>query len=274
MPSTFEAAIYQALWPWLESLSTQAPPSREYLNAFFSRGNAGSKPIRLVPSDARPSKHYLGQYEVRCHLHGEIAYRDDSWHDAFNALAWLAFPTTKAAITQGHFDALEVRRREEGQTADPLFIPAGPRGARRDALTLFDEGGLIAASADGELLELIRHRQWKRLFWGRREAVAQRMRFFVLGHALYEKALNPYKGMTARALLLETGDAFLGLPPQAQREFVDKAAARRVMDAIGFSASSDVPPLPLMGIPGWCENGFESFYDDVRVFRPIRQAAL
>ena len=130
-------------------------------------------------------------YEERIFRTGEVATRPGSWHDLFNALAWLAFPQTKAVLNRRHHD--ELARLGDG--------PA--RGTARDVLTLFDEGGIVVACATPELAQLLGGFEWKDLFWQRRADVVRSMRFLVFGHAILERALAPYKGVTAKALILE-----------------------------------------------------------------------
>ena len=118
--------------------------------------------------------------------------RVHNWHDLLNALVWLAFPKTKAAINARHFQALT-----EGNNA-----ANNRRGAVRDMNTLFDESGVIVVCSNEELLVLLRDFSWKELFWQRREQVKTEMGFYLFGHGLYEKALQPYVGLTGQGLLL------------------------------------------------------------------------
>jgi hypothetical protein len=138
----------------------------------------------------------------------------------------------------------------------------------RDALTVFDESGAIVASADADLLSDLEAFSWKRLFWERRSRVRAAMRVYLFGHALFEKALSPYVGMTAHALLLPVPqDLILASPPQQLGE-IDARAALQVEAMTTPQAFS---PLPLLGVPGWwAENAAATFYDDAQHFRPGR----
>src|SRR5262249_45952739 len=148
----------------------------------------GGAPIRFIPPGARRE---ASTYEVRIFDTGEVQTRPGNWHDLFNALVWLAFPGTKAVLNRHHCGEIIARRGEP------------QRGTPRDVLTLFDEGGIVVASADAELSALLREFRWKQLFWTRRADVRRAMRFHVFGHAIYEKALAPHKGVTAKALVLD-----------------------------------------------------------------------
>ena len=131
-------------------------------------------------------------YEPHIAQTGEVKTRAQNWHDLFNALAWITFPLAKAAINAQHVAILQERGDAEAKR----------RGPERDALTLFDESGVIVATDDASLTQLIADFEWKELFWRRRAELAQRMRFFVFGHALYEKALEPYIGMVAKTVFV------------------------------------------------------------------------
>lgn len=195
------------------------------------------------------------KYEIAIHRHGTVPTRANNWHDLFNALVWIAFPHTKARINALHYAAEQART-----TAN--------RTRAQDVLTLFDEGGLIVTSTSNELLELIRGFQWKTLFWQRRETVLRELRFFLFGHALYEKALTPHKGMTAKSVLLHVPPVFMQLDADRQRHSVDAAAADWFRDAAALRTTQSLAPVPILGLPGWDrENANEDYYDDVSYFR-------
>ena len=141
-------------------------------------------------------------------------------------------------------------------------------------LTLFDEGGIIVASADAQLSALLHGFRWKDLFWKRRAAVARSMRFYVFGHAIYEKALQPYKGVTAKALLVDVASRSIDAPLEEQLTELDTRAAAYFSDAQALTSTRLLLPLPILGIPGWePANEREEYYDDVSQFRPGRAGA-
>jgi hypothetical protein len=238
---------------WLERLPAGRLPRCEDLNALTGQSilTAGGALLRFVEPD-----HAAEAYELRVLRSGEVMTRPDNWHDVFNALAWMTFPRTKALLNARHCD--EIRSR--GIT--------GARGTVRDVLSLFDEGGAIVASSDAHLLDLIRRFDWKTLFWERRNEVMERMRFFVFGHALLEAALDPYKGATAKALLLDVAPSFMALACAEQLSEVDERTAAWFARPEATRSTRTLSPLPIMGIPGWADNGSAAFYDDTRVFRP------
>jgi hypothetical protein len=216
---------------------------------------AGGRPLQLLPQD--PGGRL--PYEIRVFERGELECRERNWHDFFNLLMWLRYPKAKAALNARHHAAWSA-------------APAGGRGPVRDALTLFDESGVVVLSADGDLLRMIRGFHWKELFWTRREAVVAGLRFLPFGHALCEKALAPYRGMTGHALLFEVDAGFFTQPEAVQRAAVDGLLARRIADPQSMASARELSPLPLLGVPGWCAaNAAAAYYDDRDHFRPGRR---
>jgi hypothetical protein len=179
--------------------------------------------------------------------------RPGNLHDACNALAWLAFPATKAALNAIHAAARAV---DTGNGRD----------RRRDAATLLDESGMIVACADAELLELWRTHQWRAAFWDRRAAVADRMRAVVIGHGLLAKLVAPFRGITARALVLALDGAASPADPALLAAALDASAAATIGAAF---APEDLLALPVAALPGWdMEASGARLFDDTAVFRP------
>ncbi|MFN0300431.1 MAG: DUF3025 domain-containing protein [Burkholderiales bacterium] len=243
----------------IAKLSSGGFPDLAALNALArSLSSASGAPIRFVPPLAA-SRSFEEHYEVRVYRQGTIGTRACNWHDLFNALVWLSFPNTKATLNARHYE--EISRRP----GNPL------RGTARDVLTLFDEGGVFVASASGELSALLRAEHWKDLFWGRRADVKRWMRFFVFGHAIMEKALSPYAGITAKALIVDVDDAFLHADDVAQRATLDQAGVSCFAGDAVLQSTRSLAPLPILGIPGWTpDNESPDYYEDIRQFRPPR----
>jgi len=201
--------------------------------------NRAGQPIRFVPPQRK------GSYELRIATRGEVATRPDNLHDWFNALTWLAFPRTKARLNAMH--AAEMPR--EG----------GRRGRLRDMLTIFDEGGALVVSDDAELMALVREMRWRELFWTQRERLERAMRFVVLGHAVLEQALEPWPGITCKAIFVS--------PQRALDEQAEAWLAACPREA----TPRDLAPLPVFGYPGWCPASAQpTFYEDARYFRTRR----
>ena len=179
-------------------------------------------------------------------------------HDWFNAMAWLAWPRTKARLNRLQSDALAACDER-----------ASRRGALRDAATLFDESGALFVCTDPALVDALRRFDWRALFVEGRDRFRAAARVHLVGHGLGEKLLAPYKALCAHAWIVQA-------PPDAP---VDALAG----DALDAAASAQLQPdtlraaalcpLPLLGVPSWWpDNADPVFYDDPQVFRAGRRA--
>ena len=195
------------------------------------------KPLQFVPPGAGDP-----YYEVRVYESGRVSTRPENLHDWFNALAWLAFPITKARINALH--ARELPKESKGR-----------RGPMRDLLTIFDEGGAIVVCRDEELLTLWGNGSWQALFWEKRDRVRTDMKIVVFGHAVMEQALEPRLGITCKAIVLPGGD-------------LDAGAAQWLTEVPPGASPKALRPLPIFGYPGWSEGQDAAFYEDKRYFRP------
>lgn len=241
----FSHPVFDPVRPWLDRLPRREWPTLDCLNALAADARVATRSghaVRFVPpGKADP------YYEMHLSETGEVHSRAENWHDLFNALAWLAFPKTKARINAMH--AAEIPRE------------TGVRGKLRDMLTLFDEGGAIVACANPELEGLIRQHRWKELFWHRRESVLADLRIHVLGHALLEMALRPRPGLTCKVIFIGPEDE------------PDAAAGRWLAAHDRTGTTRDLVSLPIFGYPGWLPgSGEAAFYDDERYFRPFRRS--
>lgn len=228
--------IFDPIREWLDRID--GSPSLALLNSFSEEEDLrteSGRSIRFVPP--APSDPY---YEVHLFETGRVQTRPESRHDLFNALAWLAFPKTKARINAMH--AAEIPK--EG----------GRRGRLRDMLTIFDEGGaIVAGTAEAEAL--LRGARWRELFVERH----REFRIVVVGHAVLEQALDssgtPRLGLTCKIVFADSGQ---DLDAQAADWLASRGATPR-----------DLPPLPVLGYPGWfAGSGQPGFYSDERYFRP------
>jgi hypothetical protein len=212
--------------------------------ALTSRG----MPLRFVAPRERTDRERR-YYELHIAETGEVETRPDNWHDLFNALVWITFPRAKATINSQHAAILEERGEAEAKRRSP----------ERDALTLFDEGGVIVACADPSLTQLIAGFEWKELFWRRRAELEANMRFFAFGHALYEQALEPYLGMVAKTVFIPMVEGVAE---------ADRLLAAHFADRSRFASPRSMAPMPVLGVPGWHpDTDRESFYDDPVHFR-------
>ncbi len=245
-------ACFDGVRQWLQQLNDECWPSLARLNALAASAqtcNARGDLIRFVPPPA--SSLSAMHYETHIAATGEVPTREN-WHDLFNALQWLSFPTMKATINARHAELLRIRGPDEAKS----------RSVPRDVLTMVDESGVLVASEDDSLLELIRQFRWRELFVDRRAHVETKMRFVLVGHGLMEKAMRPFIGMTGKAILLNI----------AASSSLDVAAANWLRDDANLANSGTLAPLPLLGVPHWdARNEQPAFYENADYFRPGRK---
>jgi hypothetical protein len=222
---------------------------------------SGDAQIQFVPQAGKPQR-WEDDYEPRIYLTGEVQTRLHNWHDFFQVLVWTTFPKTKTALNTSHYHAIHQRKQSNPGSKQ--------RTPLENALTQFDECGAIVVASQNNLLQLIREFRWKDLFWQHRTALAHQLQCFVFGHAVYEKALNPYVGLTAHAILMNVENEFFQWPLAQQINFLDDIAAQAFANA-RYPSPKHFQPFPLLGMPGWDHNEIESYYDNSDYFRPGRR---
>ncbi len=241
---------HRVLVPWIEQLADPwRLPTIEQLNAW--QGAAGPR-FAMVPEHAG--------YELHIAEHGVVPTRPEDWHDAFNALCWLAWPQTKRAINRAHCQILRVGGEAERRRRSPA----------RDVLTLLDEGGAIVLCSQAAPIELLLARRWRELFVDQRGALERHARLLLLGHASLDELRQPRLGITAKCLVFQVEPALLELDDRRLRAHADRLAAARLADPAILGRGRDYPPLPLLGWPGWHpDNVNPAFYSDhPGYFRP------
>ena len=190
-------------------------------------------------------------YEQRIAERGEIATRENNWHDLFNALVWLRHPALKRALNAR-------------QVAEIVHMGPKQRSRAQCALTHFDEAGVVIALRDPALLPLWNAHDWHGLFWRERAAwLDGRIQVGLFGHALLEHALTPAQLLVGKALVAVGSNAS------------PMAAIAACVQAIGSGAvlcdPLELRPLPLAGVPGWHpDNGQEAFCLEAACFRSVR----
>jgi len=239
--------------PFLKRLAGQEFPDCDQLNSLLPGGlsSEDGHKICFVPS------HLLDDepYERRIYTSGRVSTRPGNWHDLFNAMVWMRFPAIKTAMNTCHLHAWS-----EGTE--------GNRGQLRDALTLFDECGVIVFSSCMEILQALAERRWNDAFL--HDDFHSEAGLAICGHAMLEKYLSPYKSMTAKALLIYVDSDFMALPRPEILERLDDVIARRLLVGEILTKPACLAPLPLAGVPGWwpcAEQSDAKFYADLQVFR-------
>ncbi len=256
MLSSLTSPMFAACHPLMQELAENvAGPELEAYNGLAIAKNllsGGGRQIRFVPK----AKCSTLKYEAKIFLMGEVETRETEKHDLFNAWVWLTFPKAKAVINLRHYEALTQRNVTR------------QRSSIEDALTLLDENGVIVLCSDPGLAELLGNFEWKTLFWRRRTAVTSSIRVFLFGHGLLEKALQPYVGMSAHSLIFGVEPSFFELPLKDQLNMADGLLAAYLIEKQNEFNSSDLSPLPVLGVPGFfADNNQEIFYDNSQYFR-------
>ncbi len=263
--------LFAPLHPVLANLDAADFPTLQDCNALLAAHRPTITVQNGLPLSFVAQKYgrlpFEQQYEPRCYLKGEVPMRSNNWHDLFNALVWLAFPKSKAAINARHYHALM------NQNGEIIDASSSQRGAVRDVNTLLDESGVIVVYANAELAGLLRDFKWKNLFWQRREQVRKELGFYLFGHSLYEKALQPYVGMTGQGLLLAVEQAFFGWPAAQRQTHLDTLLASHLAAPGHCRSTRELTPVPLLGMPGWAaDNDHATYYDNTAYFRHGRRS--
>lgn len=168
-------------------------------------------------------------YEQRIYQCGQIATRENNWHDLFNAMMWLKYPRIKSALNARQWndvDRFGLKTRTPGQCA----------------MTLFDEAGALVVMP-GEMLECWKRHDWHGLFIEHADAWRSgQARVAVFGHALLDHALVTETLLVAKCIVFpEESDFSSGFDKLAN----DIHAGNCLL------ANNELRTLPLCGIPGW-----------------------
>lgn len=91
----------------------------------------------------------------------------------------------------------------------------------------------------------------------------------IFGHGLFEKAQNPYIGMTGKVMFLEVTADFFRLPIHERLKYIDLQLAEWILSANFPEEPKALHPFPLLGWPKWhAQNHSAVFYDNQNYFRP------
>lgn len=236
-------------WPSCSALESLFP---------YEITNLNNLPIRFV--EQKPEQNFSAvAYEEIIYQTGEVPTRSESWHDVFGAIIWSLFPNTKALINKLHHDDIQENGKEK-------------RSTLRNALTLFDECGVVLVTKNTEVTTALRQHDWQTAFINNRElwqnSAPNGVLAFQFGHANYEMLTKPYLGLTGKWLHLEVSAELASLPLNVQYRMVDEKLADLVASGC-LQDNSNLSPLPLLGVPTWYDkNCNPKFYDNADYFRP------
>ena len=241
-------------WPNCQALETLLP---------YEISNLNHKPIRFV--EQTPDQDFSAvAYEEIIYETGKVPTRKESWHDLFGALIWCLFPQTKAKLNQLHYQDIQQFGKVE-------------RTKQRNALTLFDECGVVLVTKNTELVAALKEHNWQKAFielrhlWS--ESSEQGIAAYQFGHANYEMLTKPYIGLTGKWLWVDASAEMTSLPLTTQYRLLDQKVTDKLNAGL-LQDNSNLFPLPLLGVPGWYQgNEDERFYDNTDYFRPKRKKA-
>lgn len=248
--------------PWLASILAAAENIlaqedwRDALNqAARAAGllNHRDLPLQFIPQEELPEG---VAYESHISAAGKVPTRENL-HDFFNALVWLSFPQIKRQLNA--LQAAQIETLGIGKS----------RGPARDAATIFDENAALLVLESSErghrLLNCLREHQWQQAFIEHRDDFATVAQVWSFGHALMEKLVQPYKGITAHAWVVWVSPEFFKQDLSLQAAQLDRQVSTQLQSHTLTTA--DYTPLPVLGVPGWWTEQDQEFYADEKVFR-------
>jgi len=250
---------FQTFAPLVNELNFDRWPDCDDLNSLLETAegdikNARGQPIRFVPQHRKPRVFEEG-FEQSAYLRGEVLVRRNNWHDLINALVWMRFPKTKAALNARHFTVLK-RNNVQG------------RSSEGDALTIFDESGVIIISRDEDLVDRLSGHRWVDLFWRHREQFIDDVQVVLFGHGLLEKSMTPFVGMTGKAVVVSVPKESKCFAAGFDQD-IDGLAEILVSRTDLMTSGRGFFSLPVLGVPGWwAENERLDFYQNQQYFRP------
>lgn len=263
-PSDFApCTLFEPIAAYLERFVTPTLPDADGLNAVLDKAAPGAvtasgRAVRFA--HVAPSAE---GYEAFIHDTGQIPTRRDDWHDFFNALSWCAWPRSKAALNAAHMREISIRRK----------AGLAGRGRARDALTQFDECGLLVVTSDEALPSRLRMHEWETVFVAQRTGLVRTTRFLVFGHGAWDQLRAPFVGLCAKTLHYVVPPDWFSQPPAVQQADADCWLATRIADPDVLPDPRALAPLPLLGIPGVTpDSESPAYYRDTRQFRPRRAA--
>ncbi|MET0386973.1 MAG: DUF3025 domain-containing protein [Polyangiales bacterium] len=176
-------------------------------------------------------------YDARISVAHEVPTRERDWHDFLNMLCFATFPHSKLALHARQYRCL-TERVTDGCTRLP-----NRRTPEQDALTLFDEGGVVLATDDSSRLQLMAADDSARegLCLALRDA--GKLRVVPFGHALFEHEIEGLR-CPGGATQVIVPDAALSDTPMMLRA-LDRALAAHIRDRSHFDSPRDAGQIRL-----------------------------
>ena len=227
-----EHPLFSVFEPLARPLRTAQFPSVDQLTELAEKQRTLRAPeqsqLRFTQADKKPRRKkrtelVLDQlYDGSINLRGEVPCLAESYHDLFNSLAFAAFVRSKRALHQRQFVALQ------SLVGDRPQLP-GRRTREQDALTIFDEGGVIVLMAKGFADEWRTSTESTPIpaFEPRGGVVP-----LLFGHALLEHVLYGHVQIRASAVVIELPT--LLSPELDLLETSDRYLSRRLADPLEF----------------------------------------
>lgn len=216
--------------------------------------------IEFIAQDDIDWQH--GYYEEVIYKTGHIPTRLNNWHDLFGAFIWLLFPKTKAFLNALHVHDINQFGNKE-------------RTSMRNAITLFDECGVVIPFIDNNLPNYLQEHEWDNAFVTNRAEWGHRIDAYMFGHANYEMATRPFLGLTGKALYLAVHHEFFELPLKSRYAYLDNLLVNQIQEKELLKDNQNLYPMPFLGIPTWYDGNKDSgFYQNTAYFRPKRRKTL
>lgn len=255
-----EIGLFHDLIQLLQIDTLQKIPNVEQLNQWASTLSPGF--IELGLKFVAQDEHFDWQeqyYEEVIYNRSLIPTRIEHWHDFFNACIWLVFPKTKQLLNRIHIEEIALHGLKK-------------RSKCRDAVTLFDECGVVMAICESQIQGSLRSHQWHQNFWLDRHQWGKDRQGFIFGHANYEMGLSPFIGLTGKAFFIDVPVDFFNQALATQYEIMDTLLLKQIGVDKQLTNNKCLSPLPLLGVPTWyADNQNENFYANTNYFRPKRE---
>ena len=219
----------------------------------YNRKNILLKPFNQDNFDQLDN---LLDYESLVYQQGILLTRPKNWHDFLNILVWLGFPKLKGLINALHYSE---NQKKYKNNRTPL----------QNKLTQFDESGLIILTSQSDLIELIYQHRWQAFFCQQKSNVNKNLKCFAFGHSILERLLNPYVGLTAKALIFKVDSEILKLPTIEALSHIDLLCCGYLEQNKMQFQHNKLQPFPLLGMTEIIEKNNDDYIQYKNYFRPL-----